>query len=63
MHEPPLGNATLLFTDIAGSTRLWERDPERMRDALARRHAIRSAAIEVTRVMSAGQGARQSVED
>jgi hypothetical protein len=46
MHEPPLGNVTLLFTDIARSTRLWERDPEGMRDALARHHAILRAAIE-----------------
>ena len=34
------GVVTFLFTDIEGSTRLWEREPERMRPALARHDAI-----------------------
>ena len=29
----PAGTVTFLFTDIEGSTRLWEQDPERMRAA------------------------------
>jgi predicted ATPase/class 3 adenylate cyclase len=37
---------TLLFTDIEGSTQLWEREPERMRLALARHDALARAAVE-----------------
>ena len=32
----PRGTLTLLFTDIEGSTRLWEREPEAMQAAVAR---------------------------
>ena len=38
--------ATFLFTDIEGSTRLWETDPERMRTALARHDAITRGSVE-----------------
>jgi class 3 adenylate cyclase len=37
---------TFLFTDIEGSTRLWEREPERMRLALARHDAVCQAAVQ-----------------
>ena len=37
---------TFLFTDIEGSTRLWEQEPERMRDALAAHDAIARSAVE-----------------
>ncbi len=37
---------TFLFTDIEGSTRLWEQEPERMRPALARHDAVVRAAVE-----------------
>jgi predicted ATPase/class 3 adenylate cyclase/predicted negative regulator of RcsB-dependent stress response len=38
--------ATFLFTDIEGSTRLWEREPERMQRALARHDAhVRTAIV------------------
>src|SRR5215203_4861202 len=37
---------TYLFSDIEGSTRLWERHPEAMQDALARHDAILRAAVE-----------------
>jgi hypothetical protein len=40
---------TLLFTDIAGSTRLWEEDPERMRQALVRHDALLRDGIETHR--------------
>jgi predicted ATPase/class 3 adenylate cyclase len=36
---------TFLFTDIEGSTRLWEQRPAAMRAALARHHALLHAAI------------------
>ena len=46
-EEAPVGTGTLafLFTDIAGSTRLWERQPAAMADALARHDAILNDAI------------------
>jgi predicted ATPase/class 3 adenylate cyclase len=37
---------TFLFTDIEGSTRLWERDPVAMQSALARHDEVLRAAIE-----------------
>ena len=39
-------DATFLFTDIEGSTRLWEEEPERMKVALAKHDAIARAAVE-----------------
>src|SRR6478736_10202534 len=39
---------SLLFTDIEGSTRLWEQEPERMQSALRRHDAIVRSAIEQT---------------
>jgi predicted ATPase/class 3 adenylate cyclase len=36
MSSPPTGTVTFLFTDIEGSTKLWERDPEAMSKALSR---------------------------
>lgn len=46
MHELPTGTITFLFTDIEGSTRLWEVHPQAMRTALARHDALMRAAIE-----------------
>jgi predicted ATPase/class 3 adenylate cyclase len=42
----PSGTVTLLFTDIEGSTRLWEAEPERMAAALRRHDDLVRAAIE-----------------
>ncbi|HVF62872.1 MAG TPA: tetratricopeptide repeat protein [Casimicrobiaceae bacterium] len=39
-------DTTILFTDIEGSTRLWEEQPERMSRALAVHDAIARAAVE-----------------
>src|SRR6186997_2878223 len=45
-HLFPTGTITFLFTDIEGSTRLWEEHPEAMREALARHDAVLQVAIE-----------------
>ena len=36
----PTGTVTFLFTDIEGSTKLWERHADAMQEALARHDAI-----------------------
>jgi len=43
--ELPTGTVTFLFTDLEGSTRLWEEHPEAMRPALARHDEILREAI------------------
>jgi class 3 adenylate cyclase len=47
--SPPTGTITFLFTDIEGSTRLWEQHPEGMREALAGHDALLHQAIEQRR--------------
>jgi len=42
----PTGTVTFLFTDVEGSTKLWERSPEAMRRALARHDEILRRVIE-----------------
>ena len=42
----PTGTVTFLFTDIEGSTRLWERHHAEMQQALAHHDAILRDAIE-----------------
>jgi predicted ATPase/class 3 adenylate cyclase len=46
MSSYPSGTVTFLFTDIEGSTLLSQLQPEAMKHALARHHAILRAAIE-----------------
>jgi predicted ATPase/class 3 adenylate cyclase len=46
MPDLPSGTVTFLFTDIEGSTRLWERDAAAMRGGVARHLAILRDAIE-----------------
>jgi predicted ATPase/class 3 adenylate cyclase len=46
MPELPTGTVTFLFTDLEGSTRLWDEHPDTMRDALARHDAILRDAVE-----------------
>ena len=41
----PSGTVTFLFTDIEGSTQLWEQHPETMKVALERHDALLHAAI------------------
>lgn len=45
-NEPPTGTITFLFTDIEGSTQLWERYPAAMRVALAWHDELLRRAIE-----------------
>src|SRR5216683_1369127 len=42
----PNGVVTFLMTDVEGSTRLWERDPEAMRQALQRHDTVVAACIQ-----------------
>src|SRR5918998_960034 len=46
MTDPPTGEVTFFFTDIQGSTRLWERDAKRMQRALARHDEILKGVVE-----------------
>jgi predicted ATPase/class 3 adenylate cyclase/Flp pilus assembly protein TadD len=45
-HILPTGTVTLLFTDIEGSTPLWEQMPAEMQQAVAQHHAILQKVIE-----------------
>ncbi len=47
MTSPPTGTITFLFTDIEGSTKLWERDPGAMSEALTRHDRILRETIEI----------------
>ncbi|MCC6625998.1 MAG: hypothetical protein IT340_01225 [Chloroflexi bacterium] len=40
MAELPTGTVTFLYTDIEGSTALWERQPAAMQPATARHDAL-----------------------
>src|ERR671910_104699 len=40
MNGPPTGTVTFLFTDIEGSTKMWEGHPQAMQGALARHDEI-----------------------
>src|SRR5215212_8653770 len=45
MNGPPTGTVTFLFTDIEGSTKLWEDDTPVMRVALARHDDVLRSAM------------------
>ena len=45
LSNPKIHLVTFLFSDIEGSTKLWESVPEKMKPALARHHAILQEAI------------------
>src|SRR5690349_14411270 len=46
MANPPTGTVTYLFTDIEGSTRLWEQQPRAMQAAIARHDLLLRERIE-----------------
>ncbi len=48
-HVSEQSPVTFLFTDIEGSTRLWEQEPERMPPMMARHDAISRSAVERNR--------------
>jgi predicted ATPase/class 3 adenylate cyclase len=59
MDRLPEGTVTFLFTDIEGSTQLWETQPDAMREALAKHDAILREAIEANSgyiIKSTGDG-------
>jgi predicted ATPase/class 3 adenylate cyclase len=59
MAELPSGTVTFLFTDLEGSTRLWEEHPDEMRSALARHDVILRESVASHRgaiVKSTGDG-------
>ncbi|HEX9371769.1 MAG TPA: tetratricopeptide repeat protein, partial [Roseiflexaceae bacterium] len=63
MADMPTGTVTFLFTDIVGSTRLWEQHPQAMPDALARHDAILRGTIEAhggAVIATSGDGAHAS---
>lgn len=43
---PPSGTVTFLFTDIEGSTQMWESAPEAMRSALERHDVLARSTVE-----------------
>ena len=46
MASPPTGTVTFMFTDIEGSTKMWERSPHAMHRSLSRHDEILREAIE-----------------
>ena len=44
-EDYPQGQVTFLFTDVVGSTILWERYPEAMHEAIARHDTLLKGAI------------------
>lgn len=45
MNQPPIGTVTFLFTDIEGSTKLWQKHPDTMDEALRLHHALLNESI------------------
>src|SRR5438874_4547702 len=43
--EQPMGTVTFLFTDVAGSTAMWDADAESARDALKRHDEVVERAV------------------
>ena len=66
MNDPAPQEKTYLFSDIEGSTRLWETDPQRAAPALARHDAVSRAVVERhqgTVVKMTGDGLHAAFDD
>jgi predicted ATPase/class 3 adenylate cyclase len=66
VRAPPSGTVTFLFTDIEGSTRLWEEHGDAMADALGRHDELVRHAVEQHRgylVKSTGDGSLAAFSD
>ena len=44
-EHPPSGTVTFLLTDLEGSTRMWEQDPEAMKAAMVRHDELLEKSI------------------
>ena len=49
--ELPTGLITYLFTDVQGSTPLWQRFPQEMRDVMSRHDSILTSAVDANEGM------------
>jgi class 3 adenylate cyclase len=47
--HPPSGTVTFLLTDLEGSTRMWEQDPDAMKAAIVRHDDLLEITIAVNR--------------
>ena len=59
MSELPVGTITYLFTDVEGSTRLWQQHPQEMKSVMARHDSLLTTAVETnggTVVRPRGEG-------
>ncbi|HXY92985.1 MAG TPA: adenylate/guanylate cyclase domain-containing protein [Acidimicrobiia bacterium] len=66
MPDLPTGTVTFLFTDLEGSTRLWQEHPEAMKPALARHDEILRSAVAAHDghvVKTTGDGAHAAFAD
>ncbi len=52
MTSPPTGTVTFMFTDVEGSTKMWERSPHAIHRSLSRHDEILREAIESVAVTS-----------
>ncbi len=66
LSNPSSTTLTFLFTDIEGSSKLWEQNPQAMQPALAQHDAILRAAVENNRgriVKTTGDGVHAGFEN
>ncbi|MCH8349995.1 MAG: adenylate/guanylate cyclase domain-containing protein, partial [Chloroflexi bacterium] len=59
MPDLPIGTITYMFTDVEGSTRLWQQHPDEMRAVMARHDSLLTSAVEAndgTVVRPRGEG-------
>ena len=64
--QPPSGTVTFLLTDLEGSTRMWEQDPDAMKAAMVRHDEILEKTIAAQsgfRVLADGRRDGRRVRD